>query len=493
VYLAKGDCLYEMGRIKDALYFYREILTRFSDPEFKRILDEAHYGLAWCYLKLGEFKNAIDEFKKTLKFTDNPIVRISSQIQIADAYQEKEMYDLALETYNNILKEYPDNIYSDYIQFQIGMLFIKNNRLEEAKLSFKNLEKSFPNSKLIPESKYYLATSYFTQGDYQKAMGILQKFLEDYPAHSFRDRVRYLYGKCYFNQGNYSKTLEIFDTLSRDITDKKLQQLVLIDKAYIHINLKEYAQAKEAFKDFIRKFPYSEYLPSVLLNLGNLYEQENEFDEARGYYQQILKDYPHTPTYYEAMMSLAHLSWRTNDLEKAKFYLTKLIESNKDKIVEKAMLSLADIYAQEDNPQDALKIYDNLIKDDSAISPKVMAKKGFLLKQLKDYEKAVYWFRQALAGQSEDPKIHLALGYCLEKLGKDSDAINDYFKIIYLYDDVEYKVKAYFRIAHIYEKQNKLNESKEIYNKIIGLNVEESKIAQAKIEEIERSLNAGKD
>ncbi len=48
---------------------------------------------------------------------------MSSQIQIADAYQETGKYIEALDIYNLILKSQPNTVYADYVQFQVGMCF----------------------------------------------------------------------------------------------------------------------------------------------------------------------------------------------------------------------------------------------------------------------------------------------------------------------------------------------------------------------------------
>ncbi|RKY31532.1 MAG: hypothetical protein DRP68_04795 [Candidatus Omnitrophota bacterium] len=56
---------------------------------------------------------------------------------------------------------------------------------------------------------------------------------------------------------------------------------------------------------------------------------------------------------------------------------------------------------------------------------------------------------------------------------------------MYLFDDLDYKVKAYFRIAKIYERENKLEEAKQIYQRITQLQTPEAEIAKKKIEEIE--------
>lgn len=493
IYLNKADSLYEMGRIKDAIFYYKKILAGYMPQKYKNIFDKAHYGLAWCYLKVGEYKKAIDEFKKTLKFTDNPIVRISSQIQIADAYQEKEMCDLALETYNKILKEYPDNIYSDYIQFQIGMVFLKNNKLEEAKMSFRTLKKNFPHTKLTPEAEYYLAASYFSENDYRSAQDILEKLLQEFSKHPLREKAYYLYGKCFFNQAQYTRALDVFEEVIKESKNKEFQQLLYIDKAYAYLNLSRYEEAKGVFTEFIKKFPHSKYISSALLNLGGLCEKEKDFAEAERYYMRIIENFSHQPFYHEAMMALAHIFWERNKPEEAKKYFRKLSESKNENIACKAQLYLGEILAQEGKIEDSLKVFDQLIQLNKSISTLAMAKKGFIFKEMREYQRAASLFREVIAAGLDDPQIHFSLGHCLEKSGQFDEALREYFNIIYLFDDMEYKVKAYFRSARIYEQQNNLMEAKNIYKKIMALNVEEAKIAQERFTEIEQILKKTED
>ncbi len=48
-----------------------------------------------------------------------------------------------------------------------------------------------------------------------------------------------------------------------------------------------------------------------------------------------------------------------------------------------------------------------------------------------------------------------------------------------------YSVKAYFRIARVYEKIGKRAEAEKTYQKIINLGVKEAKIAEARLEELD--------
>ena len=105
-----------MGRLNDSISVYKYVIDNFKGLPYAESINKAHYGLAWCYLKNGKFKKAIDEFKSTLEDANNPVVKVSSQIQIADAYQETGKYIEALDIYNSILKDQPNTVYADYVR-----------------------------------------------------------------------------------------------------------------------------------------------------------------------------------------------------------------------------------------------------------------------------------------------------------------------------------------------------------------------------------------
>jgi tetratricopeptide (TPR) repeat protein len=494
VYLTKADTLYEMGRINDSLSVYKYILENFKSEQYADVLDKTHYGLAWCYLKKGEFKRGIDEFKNTLKYTNNPIVMVSSQIQIADAYQEASNFSQALDIYNEILKNNPTTIYADYIQFQIGMIFLKTKKLEEALMAFKNLQKNFPSSKLIAQAQYYLAVGYFSADNYQDAQILLEEFMRKFPQSDFLGRAYYLYAKTFFNEKKYDKALEVFKTAIGKLDDKEIEELLYIDMGNCYLNISAYDKAKKVWEDFLAKFPNSSYAASVALYLGGLCEKEENWAEAEKYYKLVLENYSESSVAAEAILSLGHLYLIKQDNEKAEAYFKKVSLSDSP-LALKSKLYLAKIYIQKGLSHDALSLYDELINSSSNISKVAKLEKAFLLKDIKQYDQAAVLFKKVVDSGIDSPKIRFTYGTCLEKLEQNKQAIEEYFRAAYMFgsgadndkeDHSDYKTKAYFRIAKIYDRENNIEAAKQIYKKIIGQESEESKIASERLRELEK-------
>ncbi|MFH1505044.1 MAG: tetratricopeptide repeat protein [Candidatus Omnitrophota bacterium] len=492
-YLSKADLLYEMGRLNDSISIYMDILSNFEAKQFPDIVNKAHYGIAWCRLKNGKFKEAISEFKSTLEHAYDPIVKVSSQIQIADAYQETAKYDQALDIYSKILEDYPNTIYADYIQFQIGMSFLKKKDLEKALLALKNLKNNFSSSKLVPQAQYYLAVGYFSAGDYAEAKRLLENFIDKFAQDELITKVYYLYAKCFFNSHNYEQALAVFEEIIRKYKDKDIEELVYIDIANTYLNLELFDKAKRVWEDFLGKFPQSRHGGLAALGLGGLYEKEENYIEAEKYYKKVILGYKDSALIQEAELSLGHLYWSKNDLFKAKEYFKKLIEKEAS-LSPKAKFYLAKILAQEGKSKDALELYDQLVESSSLISKAALLEKGFLFKETKNYLQAIKAFEAAIEAGIDTVEARFSVGLCREKSGQDKEAIEEYLKAIYKFSNQEqlsedlknYQIKAYFRIAKIYEKSNDIESAKEVYKKIIDLDTQEAKIAEVRLGELEK-------
>ena len=493
VTLSKADLLYEMGRLNDAVYTYRHILGKLNAKEHSLIVNKAHYGLAWCYLKSGRHKEAIDEFKNTLKYTDNQVVKTSSQVQIADVYQETGKFDTALDIYSTILVDYPNTVYADYVQFQIGMCFLKKKELEKAFLALNNLKNNFPSSKLVPQAQYYLAVGYFSMDNYSQAVSLLEDFKDRFPRDSFIFKVEYLCGKSFFNQKKYLSALEVFKKLTVASKDNEIKQLALIDIGNTHLSLRQFNKAEKAWRSFLTKYPDSSHFNLVALYLGGLYEKEKKYTEAERIYQEVVSGPGDSSLFDEALISLGHLYWNEGDLGKAEIYFTKLIDKDTP-LAKKARLYLAKLAVAGGDNDKALEFYSQLIESKDSASKVAIGEKAALLKNMKKYREAVKFYRLAAEEGLSAPDMVFSLGLCLERIGKSDLAIEEYFKVIYEFsaennqaarDELEhYMVKSYFRIAKIHEKQNKIEEAKKVYKKLIDLEVKESKIAKARLDEL---------
>jgi len=482
--LHKAELLYRMGRLKDALYLYKSIIDNIEASSHKKIVDDAYYGLGWCYIKSGYFDKAVKAFKNTIRSTDDIVIRISSQMQIADSYKETGHLDKALAQYKKILNEYPDNMYADYIHFQIGMIMLDKKKPDMARASFVAIMDRFPSSHLLPEAMYYIGKCYMLESDTGKAKIEFNRFIRDYPYHALVPRARYLYSKCLIISKDYKNALIYLNQVINSADDRELKELACIERIQLYYQLYYFKKARDEAKRFFRLFSSSKMEAFVYLYVGRICQAQHDYSNAERLYKTIIDNYNNTDAVREAEFSLGVLYFSNSNLGRARSYFGALTKGNDD-ISREAQVYLAEIFINENQKEKALDIYRSIVQGDDDIAKHVLFKYAFLLKDMKKYKEAENVLKELIKKDAGSSRARFMLGSCLEKLNKPKEAIEEYSKVVYNSNITDDKIKAYFRMARIYERQNDISKAEDIYRKIIATGSPEAKVAAGRLKEIE--------
>ena len=130
-----------------------------------------------------------------------------------------------------------------------------------------------------------------------------------------------------------------------------------------------------------------------------------------------------------------------------------------------------------------MKTYENIIATSPEFQRDAYSKIAEFYKTTKDYTQAIDAYRNALSTNQKSSnltrvELQFLIGDTYEIINDPTKAIEEYLKIPYLYvKDTPWIVKAYLRIARIFENQEKWNKAQLTYNKIILHNTEEKKFA----------------
>ena len=482
-FLHKAELLYRMGRLRDALYLYKKIIDSTKESFNKKIVDDAYYGLGWCYIKSGDFNKAIKAFKNTIRSTDDIVIEISSQMQIADSYKETGDLDKSLAQYKKVLDEYPDNMYADYIYFQIGTIMLDKKKPDIARVNFLTIVDKFPSSHLLPEAIYYIGTSYMLEEKFDKAEIEFSRFIRNYPHHALVSRARYLYSKCLIASKDYQNALSYLNEVINS-TDKELKELACIERIQLYYQLYYFNKARDEVRRFFRLFPESKMAAFVYLYMGKIFQAQSDYSKAEHFYQIVIDNYNSTDAAREARFSLGVLYFSNNDLDKARRYFSDLAKGG-DALSREAQFYIAEIFVNENKEERALTIYKHIIKGNDQISRHALFRYASLLKNMKKYKEAEAALKELIKKDAGSSRVRFMLGFCLERLNKPKEAIEEYSKVVYNSNVAQDKVKAYFRMARIYERQNNIVKAKDMYHKIIAIGREESKVARKKLEELD--------
>jgi TolA-binding protein len=485
-YLGKADAFYSLAEYTEAIDVYKEVLDRTNlgsiPPE---IIDKLHYNLAWAYLKQAEFKEAIKEFQKIVRSSEDKIFKISALCQIGDTYQDSGDYQKAQETYDTILKDYPDSFYSDYVQYQLGLTMLKVSNYDGAIMSFLALKKNYPESKLIDDATYALGLAYFQKQDYNSSKEAFQKFKEEFKDSNLRPQGLYLLGTSLYNLGKFPEAIEVF----KDIIRMYSQDLELVQKAEYEIadcfyQMGDEKGAMARFKTLRSKYPDSTLTPEIMWWLGEYYYRHNNLELARRYFSSLIQDFPKSNLIADAYYVLGSIYTEESRYQDAMVNFKKVIELDRSDLSGQAAVAIADIYVKLAQPDLAIKEYRNIIQDYPNLAHLIYPKMADLFYKIGNFNKAGDFYRKSLevVPVREMAAIQFKLAEVLQAQGNFDQATEGYLKVTYLYsENNDLVVKALLRVAKIYEDKENFRQAMNIYEKVASLNVEEAKYAKERI------------
>ncbi len=489
-YLGKAESLCRLSRYKEAIEIYKEASKKLDlrGLDLKSI-DKLHYNWAWVYLKDGQFKKAISEFKKVASRSNDKIVKIASLCLTADTYQDTALYQKAIKSYRRILKDYPDSLYSDYLQYQLGVSFLKLSKYDEAISIFMSLLENFPQSKLWDEVTYALGLTYFRKEDYIQSVELLGDFSDGFKDSPLRSQGMYLWASAFYNQGRFTDAIEVFEKIIKLYPrDLDLVERVEYEIADCFYRTGEEEKALQNFKALRSKYPDSKFTQEVLWWLGAYYYRKGETELARRYFEAIVQDFPESKLAADANYALGTTYEEEKNYKKAIEKFKMVINLGESDLAGQAILAISDIYVRTGQIQQALHTYNQAERDFPHLADLLYPKIADIYKDQGDYDKAIAFYRQALQASSINQMrvLQFKIAECLQEQRRLKEAIEEYLKVTYGYSqDKSLVAKALIRVGQIYEDKERFTEARQVYRKVLSMEVQEAKYAQERIQEID--------
>lgn len=499
-YFGKAEALYNLSRFDEAIIAYRIALDKVKAAttiyaQAQQLSDKIYYGLAWSYLKIGDFQSAITSFQKAASQSSDRIFKISALCQLGDTYQDAGEYEKAIQTYRNFLSDYPDSVYNDYIQYQIGMTLLKMENMDSAIMAFRKFLSDYPSSKLIDDVNYFLGVTYFQKGDFSAAREQLEKFVKVFNDSTYRSQSLFLFGETLVNLSEYKQAIAIFNEVIKNSRQgSSLNQKSEYEIAKVYAKMGNESEAQKRLADFILRYPDSPMSADIIFWLGQSSFANNNFAQARKYFERLIRNYPGHELVSDAYLQIALTFIEEDKEDSALRSLQKAVETSVNSGIQaRALVLTGDIYYSKRDIDKAMEYYKKASSFDTAWRKPAYVKLADILEERNNLNEAVSLLTKALGlglPGEEDAQIQFKIGELLEEIGAPSEALEAYMKVYYLYpQDKKWSVKALLRVAGIYEGRENWQELKNILEKVVQYDVDESKYAGEKLVWLEDKLN----
>ncbi|HEO63921.1 MAG TPA: tetratricopeptide repeat protein, partial [Candidatus Omnitrophica bacterium] len=254
---------------------------------------EEQFNLGYKQYQDGDFKQAIESFRKLVRYYDKSKYAPEAQFYIGQAYERLGKYYNAFAAYQKIIDSYPYTARVDEVialEYKIGNLyFVRNNsdRVFAERISFlddnmraieifKKVIENSPYGEYAPTAQYKLGLVYKRIGDYPNAEEAFKNLITGYPTSK-------LVSDAIVQLAQVASKRESKVAYSQEGTEVAIQRLK---------ELSSYGDMPEEGEEILARL--QERKAESLYQTAKFYEKQKKYSSAVVYYEEIAKSYPNT-------------------------------------------------------------------------------------------------------------------------------------------------------------------------------------------------------
>jgi TolA-binding protein len=143
-----------------------------------------------------------------------------AQIEVADNYYNRKMYDVAAPEYQRYLDSFPGGEYVPAAMFRLAESHRKNGSVNSAKATYENLLARFQAGDFVGPASYRLADLYYQERNYTMALPLYRKASARLKEPQVVNAAKFYQARCMEASNSLGYKLEALD-LYRDLAEPK--------------------------------------------------------------------------------------------------------------------------------------------------------------------------------------------------------------------------------------------------------------------------------
>lgn len=389
---------------------------------------------------------------QTISNKDSDIFRANNYEYLLARVQEKNKnFVAAIKTYNSVINQ--NSLLSEYARWHLALIARQQNDLTAERENLKKLISQFPDSLLRVQAERRLAEVNLLGGDLNLALQYFRS-RSNRSSTSGREALGQV-GLIYLKQGQSQQARTIFEQLltgSKDdqalLAAQKLDELdrqekrqvsetELLTRGRVYLYNRDSKNTQLAYQQILERFPNSTALAEAIFSIGRSYYIDYDYTNALKWYDRVYKEFPKTKQAELGLYQGGHAYQNTgNYLEAINRYQKLIEEYPNSNSFDGAHLNIIDSYRSAGKYEEALewcrKTNKRLGSEVTGVTALFNQAKIYLVKG--DYNQALSTFtdllRQNLSrnapGSTNRSEVEFMRVYCLEKLGRFDEAIENY-------------------------------------------------------------------
>jgi len=482
--VSDAEELYYSGKYEAAFDKYQSILKGAEKSDFKMI---CYIGMAWCYIGLGRYSDALTMLKKAdLYASKDPKTHIITLMGNGIASFNSGKYPEAYRYFSRITDDYRDYLeyWRDAYYFKAMSAYAKGDYPQTIADAETILKDSLRFKGFDKRADAYLlgAKAALKGGNYEKAVNLLNGFASEFPMHPKAGEARLLLAEAEAAKGNYKASVAAYEEVlntypylkdkaiesmarvsnkygdyiavdtSFKITHPLMVEVFLWNPAYEAHNKGDLSKAMPRFLRMARDVPEDERSGKGLALIGQAFANQGSYTKAAEIFRQYIVQYPGGEDIAKVMNLLAICYIKTNQWREALKVLDEIIyrfghdESQKD-IVEGARKKLSAILSEHPDAAQGISFRTPGLAQDAAFQQAAAAyNQG-------DFGRSAQLFLEFAQNNPRDPKACKAIfnaGYIYFQAKEYSNATSALSSYVAQCGSGEDAENAYFYLGASY-------------------------------------------
>uniref|UniRef100_A0A4W6DMD0 Intraflagellar transport protein 88 homolog n=1 Tax=Lates calcarifer TaxID=8187 RepID=A0A4W6DMD0_LATCA len=348
------------------------------------------------------------------------------KVNMANIYFKQKNYPKAIKFYRMALDQI-SNAHKEMrikIMQNIGVVFVRMGQYSDAITSFEHIMSESPNIK----TGFNLILCYYAIGDRERMKKAFQKLIsvplgiddEDKYIPSNDDTSSNMVTEAIKNDKLHQMERDLCVDMVKSSQYVELANDLEINKAITYLRQKDFNQAVETLKTFEKKD--SRVKSAAATNLSFLYFLEKDYDQADRYADLAMTADRYNPA---ALINKGNTVFIKQDYEKAAEFYKEALRN--DSSCTEALYNLGLTYKKLNRLEEALDCFLKLhaILRNSA---QVMYQLAHLYELLEDPQQAIEWLMQVISVTPTDPQALAKLGELHDGEGDKSQAFQYYYE-----------------------------------------------------------------
>jgi TolA-binding protein len=403
-----GWVQYKAGNNGQAI---RDLSALVRDSPTHPIAADAHYWLGMAYMQEKQLDEARAQFERVVALQPGSELASQATLRLGDTFYNQGKYVQAIDVYTQGAGQAGSDVHTPDAEYGIILSLYQLKRLNEYATKARAFIARYPTHPLSVTVLYQLAELYESENRPQLALETLQEVINRFARSELVPSAYLRRAEIFARQGHWNAVLAEAQQALAVANNDVVKSDALYEMAKAQQELKLYPAAAESYRRLVREYPRSRFVGASLRGMAQSLSEAGRKAEAKQAWQALAERAPKDSTAADAYVEMGML-WQGDgehrkaielfnkavsqgspevaaqaqyeigrsytllkDYEKGTIELMKVayLYPQQQRWVQRSLFQAAANYEQEQKWQEALAIYQKIVKEVPQSEPRERA------------------------------------------------------------------------------------------------------------------------